>query len=424
MFPAGVCDDLNNLAGDGSVCGDSDHAISFMLGPADVIAMYSCSPPPMRYFAYDLIIDQRLTEEYPFKPGQNFGDTISSRTINTTAEDDDVFDQPALILHSADANAAQRVADAYVEHGGVDPRTISVRYVSPGTVRLYDRSAGQTWREAAPDVLSMVARLSLPESSHLEEYGLYKNTTWPVRFYFAADESKATAPVDPPLIPRFSSSIVDEVAIYSDILAELTAAVKTRFTVDGYFEGGAVGTLAHSLGVNLTSEGCYDDWDYVLGLKNNDSFVAGTRDATYGIPVCPPEGDCGMIGKMGAVAVGVVHASPHGQDAAYSSVGIDIMNYVTGQFIQTTWWMDDALEGSAARYLPDNGSPLVDQLFAVELMPKGMCAEDSKWCVELEKDAYSTTAFLMGERIYSLAATTVGPPANTTVGAQVLTFTF
>ena len=96
MFPAGVCDDLNNLGGDGSVCGDSGHAISFMLGPADVIAMYSCSPPPMRYFAYDLIIDQRLTEEYPFKPGQNFGDTISSRTINTTAEDDDVFDQPAL----------------------------------------------------------------------------------------------------------------------------------------------------------------------------------------------------------------------------------------------------------------------------------------------------------------------------------------
>ena len=29
----------------------------------------------------------------------------------------------------------------------------------------------------------------------------------------------------------------------------------------------------------------YDDWDQIFALRNNDSFVAGTRDATYGIPI-------------------------------------------------------------------------------------------------------------------------------------------
>ena len=45
-------------------------------------------------------------------------------------------------------------------------------------------------------------------------------------------------------------------------------------------------TLQTVLRLNLTATGFYDDWDVVLGKKNNDSFVAGTRDATYGCCYC------------------------------------------------------------------------------------------------------------------------------------------
>ena len=164
IFPDGICDIPTN---DGNSRCDTENGgstITYLLGPADVIAFVACSPPEMRYFSYDTIISTRLTEEYPFYPGQPFGDTISHMSINTS-EIGNAFDQPILVVLSADYKAAQTVADAYISTNKISASSVSIHGIDANTVRLWDRSNGQTWQETAPDILSMVARMAVPAAT-------------------------------------------------------------------------------------------------------------------------------------------------------------------------------------------------------------------------------------------------------------------
>jgi len=427
IFPPEMC---NLIGHSGSPLCDPNttETLLFPLGPADAIAFYGCTPPPMKFFSYDAYISTRITEEYPFYPGQNFGDSISHYTINVTNKATSIFNQPVVIIHSADANAANIVSQAFVDNsaGAVTIKDISIRGIGE-PVRLWDRSNGQTWQQVKPDVLFTVSRYSVPDGGlNNTEYKSYKASYWPVRFYFADDEAVAVSPMEPPLKNRYSDQLVDEVETYLPSLNLLADNVIDTLS-DRYN-----GVLSAQGFVNYTDIGNYDNWDYILDtLKDNSTFVVGTRDAIYGSPIFPEDVDGFMFNTSTAVVlIGVQHTPV--QQATYSSIGVDLVNVYTGAVYETHWFLDSDLIGSAQRYLPADTSPAISNaLFAIDVLPYGACASvpanEAKWCYEFGEWADKQVKIkfpiiLMGERVYSLKATLIGPAANVTLSSRVLVF--
>lgn len=420
VFPPGMCD-IPDSHGSPRCDTDSGATIAFLLGPADVVAFYVCSPPSMRYYSYDTIIDTRLTEDYPFYPGQPFGDTISNAKINTSdSEDHSPFDQPILIIQSADLTAAEDVANAYIATNKVDPAAISIRGIDSSTVRLWDRSAGQTWEESQPDVLSVVSRMAIPlDAEPNSSYDKYKGIVWPASLYLAGDEVKAVSPAKPALLSRESKAVVNEVDTLSDSFSLLKQSI-----TDSNMNAVLMGIQT----VNLTEEGYYDDWDVILERRNNDSFAVPTRDATYGLPVCLEDGACKLDSTTSAVVIGVLHKDV--LNAAYNSVGVSVMNVLNSKYLETHWIVDTDLRGSAERYL--SGSGIVDtdadSLFAIDFMPPGKCEGSSfpQWCVEFNATSMARVGvipyLILGERVYAVGDTMIGPLASEMIGTELLVF--
>ena len=108
LYPGDMCEAVPGLDGKPR-CGYTE---SFLLGSSDVMVLYMCSPPPVRYFSHDLILAVRLTEEYPFYPGQNFGNAISHLSIQVD-NNESVFDEPFVIVHAFDEDAAKRLKEEW-----------------------------------------------------------------------------------------------------------------------------------------------------------------------------------------------------------------------------------------------------------------------------------------------------------------------
>jgi hypothetical protein len=365
----------------------------------------------MRYFSHDVFISVRTTNEYPFYPGQNFGDSISMMNINTTSSSDadGVFEKPSLIIHAADGHAAETVRKAYID-AGMSADAISIRGIPASTVRLWDRSVGDSWEISRPDLLGLITRLSVP--LNVDKYNAYKSIVWPVRYYRAADSTQSFDPLEPPLKSRYSSKVIDEVA---DLGADFNMFVADVTSVHSKAFNSTLRCIQLS---NLTAEGFYDDWDVILAKENNDSYVAGTRDATYGVPTEMDAADRRLIQGTSAVLIGVIHDETI--KSAYSSVGLDV--FLMGDYAETDWFLVRDLVGSAERYRGNSS-----YFFAIDFLPPGGCAykglQSTNWCVDFNESSISLRSSMwLGERIYSVFQTTIGSSANTTIGCKLLVF--
>ena len=78
------------------------------------------------------------------------------------------------------------------------------------------------------------------------------------------------------------------------------------------------------------------------------------------------------------------------------------------------------------RYISEDEDPNASLLFAVDFMPPGGCAADAQWCVEFNQTSYDTpnARFILGERVYCLQDTMVGPPAEKTISTILPIFQF
>ena len=294
ILPAGICD-IPMYEGD-SRCSAKGLTDTFLLGAVDVIAFILCTPPPVRYFAHDMILSARLTEDYPFYPGVYFGDTISFREISdallSNEESLDVFNQPVVILQSMDALAADKVRSAYIA-AGMDSRSIFIREVSSQVVRAWDRTNRKPWQASDPDILRIISRIAIPLDGSLLEYNNYKKTVWPARFYMADDDysPKASVPYDPPLRPRFDVTVKNEIVQLSHNFHLLVRSCFRDFIIN---RKARFRITEH---VNLTSYGLYDDWVHVLAQKNNDTrnaegmyvYVCLVEASHQASTVCPSQ---------------------------------------------------------------------------------------------------------------------------------------
>lgn len=417
VFPPTMCSIPTNTGG--KRCDPTSiTALSYLLGPRDVIAFVSCTPPPMKYFSYDMIIDVRLTEAYPYYPGQNFGDPISN--LNVNVEGASAFDQPVVVIHAADTIAASQVSNAYVNfaNGSISFSSVSVRGIPSSTVRLWNRANGMQWEDSRPDILSLIMRLSVPEGGLSDpRYVAYKKTFWPVRLYFADDNLKSTTPLSTPMKSRYSNNIIKETSEYQSSLDSLEESIKANI-LDTYS-----GTYQNTATMNFTAQGYYDDWDDILALKNNASFAAPTRDAVYGLPIIENKNSYLLVKGIAGVFIGVIHSKV--LNASYSSVGIDLKNDITQQFFEVNWLLDSQLEGSASRYFPSSKS---DDLFAIDFFPPGLCHDSlyPQWCIEYSESSLSKlqARITLGERIYLLGETMIGPYAYDLIPSKLLLFQF
>jgi len=431
----GACDELERgpEQSPGVVCHPlgADEVVEavqiFFLGPSDAVVFHGCTPPPVHYFGWDMYINERMEEDFIFYPGTNFGDTLSIHDVNTAA--DDVYDQPAVVIHTADGQASRTVSDAF-EQVGVDTTSISTHALNAHELRFFNRS--QTWEDSRPDVLFMLQRVTEPFPGYEEAYERYKVARFPVRIFFGPRGEPAREPLAPVPVSREtdpSLGLPTEVELLSDPVEDLKEAVKEAMTERGaHFKGATTVTLDQS--------GYYDDWDTVLAAQSNDSYIIPTRDAGYGSPL-HVMGDVNMTNTTGLVLVGVVHTKNGTRtQARFSSLGLDVFldapcngtECLVRNVHYTQWITHSEVSGSAERYLPDDD--LVDHLFAVDFLPHGACETNgwaSDWCYEFGKGAFVTTSPgsfipILGERIYCLYNTGVGGSALESITVYGLIF--
>ena len=358
---------------------------NFVLGPADAVAWFGCTPPPSEYFGWDLIINARL-----IYPGTNFGNALSFRRTNTsaaTATDDTdgtdgtddtaataaPFAQPALVVHTADGAAAAAVAGAFAAApedggGGVAPEAVSTHALDAREIKFMNFSEADDWRSAGPDLLSMVFRATLPLDGHEDAFDRYQAAVFPVRLFVGAAGAAAGEALTPDVFPRETTAattagaasppprpspplsaaarsfkgqqeLPTEAALLGGTLDALAAAVKAAFLAGTQSQHNQTNrnqnqlpnaSYAGETAGEQTPFGYYDDWDQVLAARGNDTFVAPTRDCTYtlGIPESAFAPNALGPGLKGAgVLIGVVHTAANGTHAngvAYSSAGVSL----------------------------------------------------------------------------------------------------
>ena len=194
------------------------------------------------------------------------GDTINQCTLSTPDDAPSKFNQPSFIVQTADGGAAAAVTDSLVSDAvGVDRARISNHSLDSSVLHLYDRSEGSDWASSLPDALFSLLRVSVYDSESTRT--AYTNQSWPVSFYFAADDAAATEPLVPEVKPR--QSAYSELHL-ADALDALQDAVVARFS-EGSTEFPNATTLGNTTLDYLTT-GTYDDWERVISLRNNQTF--------------------------------------------------------------------------------------------------------------------------------------------------------
>ena len=148
----------------------------FVLGPADAVAFYGCTPPPVAYFGFDAILETRLATWYGVarderRPqhilGTNFVDALNHRAINVSDADGAgaTIRRSIARRSSSTRPTARRARRARRLRGrGRAPRGVQharARRVGAAAERPLGRERRQLGA-IAPDVLFTLLRASVP----------------------------------------------------------------------------------------------------------------------------------------------------------------------------------------------------------------------------------------------------------------------
>jgi hypothetical protein len=315
-------------------------------------------------------------------------------------------------------------------------------------LRLWDRSAGDgSWAASKPDTLFSVFRASLYAGDY--EGGdpspmrrAYQTETWPVSFYFAADDAQAEEPLVPDLAPRAVAGLSE--LHLAKALDALDAAVAARFSPTAGVPSGEFpdSTTVATSSLDYRTSGLYDDWDRIISLQNNKTYQVGTRDAVYGEPPCfdlDPEGDdevaeglAVLTGDNNAVVVfGALHTHAATFGAAFMESGVVVSDVSGSNYLFTSWLTDRDLTGSALRYLAGTEfEEVADQLFAVDVLPPGLCGNGGggnggggPWCVEFDITTAAGMLLIPAERAYSVTSDAcIGPDLDVLLPTRAYLF--
>ena len=330
-------------------------------------------------------------------------------------------------------------------------------------VKIIENQAAQTENETNKPIVSYVQSLFRGGS-------VGSNVNWLSGSNAKKDQKrlnienlgKITEPVD--VIDALNRAVELKNSMYTqtvlDLITHICEQDKTKSKSANLGAEGVCSIVDHLLGMNIGNITLVE-----AALRAMCSLitpaVVSTSTATASIAATVNSSICSITTEAGvstlAVLIGVLHRDT--MYASYNSAGVSVMNIYTWKYIETHWILDDDLRGSVLRYLNTNSTTSVntsttssttrtactttttttthsstttttsaDLFFAIDFMPPGKCSTSlyPQWCVEFNETSYkhigSSPYIILGERIYSLNETKIGPDASQTIGVQLLVF--
>ena len=171
----------------------------FVLGPADAVAFYGCTPPAVRYFRVGR--RPRVAARADGQPQHDVGTNSATRSTTCARTPSSRVDGEVLVVHTADGDAARAVADGF-EAAGASRAAARTRSARRSCASSTARRAPAAWPAVAPDVLLALLRASVPANrTALDEWAALE---WPVRP--TASDDAAAAPLAPAPAPRETAS--------------------------------------------------------------------------------------------------------------------------------------------------------------------------------------------------------------------------
>jgi hypothetical protein len=461
LLPAGACEipsctntsvqECHARCSTKSAANPTGADMSFTMGPNDVIVSLACTPPEVKYFSNDIYISTReLHEQYPFYPGINFGDVgLNNKRINVNNEapynqEEGIWNKPYSLFTSADKKHLSIVQKAYEKY--FPTSATNIRQIDQTVVNMYKYNEGESvdYKDTKPDLLFAVTRASLPVDEAAFE--VWQRVVLPVRYYRAKNMQESEEPYKPTCIPRIPTTIPEAYPFFNEKETLQKSYDTLKESVISNAQQQQKLNYVATLDLKSDVPGFYDDWNSILAMKNNASFIIPTRDALYGMPAWAytPDTDFSTItitDKTHAVFIGIRHSVTLG--ASYSQPQLAIQKFPSGKVTHTIAFNDDEVVGSAERYFTGNSDvskELQSLFYAVDIRPVGQCEKYSStfiseklngidtYCFEFfpqdsdNKLNLNTHLLFPGERIYALSSTTIGPATETTLMSELLVF--
>jgi len=318
LFPKGYCEymDTKIVMREDKICPSS-----FLLGPADAMVFYGCTPPAAKYFSFEGLISGRLFP-HRFYPRTNFGDAPNHLSLNTTrgtgalgGGNSQVFDSTTVLIVTGNPETARSTKAVFVA-AGIPEHALNVLPIPEATSTGHEirfLRPGAAWWQAKPDgfrVRMRVHGFDAPDAG-----AQYMQQEWPA-FVLRARSSK-------PSTVRFRSTDVNlnlrplKEIPYTDLRSVKGMrpdASEASSSLDAAFQGGVrllpddvkslsneVKLLSDRVVSTLRAEGLVlhetrsfipkggEDWEESLDFnwirpRNASGVVYPTRDAAYFFP--------------------------------------------------------------------------------------------------------------------------------------------
>lgn len=376
-------------------------AFAYHLREDEAIVQIGRTPPQAGFFSYQSYLVMRYEEANKQYQAlfNSIGDTINNRTIKTESSTEDTFDQPVIIISTADRKVDELVRQAAVAAGY--PQGIMNTDVIPSSVvrmGLEDRT----------DLLGFVSRVAIPASR--DALSAYIDNPGAVVFRVTPREPMTP---DPFGVPRLRVRGTGETELHLlPALEELRQAILAEY--QGYRAAEAPAFVALPEGYNATQSlinalGDNRDAAYFSTVEV-DAWTKKDdprREAAFLLPDDPDDF---------VIVYGVNHETTG--KATYANCVVYGLRYLNG----VATFDSRECRGSAERYLP--GHPQAPYLYAWKIARN---SNGEPHCLEVPAGPQSygiglDDRLILFFRAYLEEATQTGPAHNELVMDRMIKF--
>jgi len=195
LFPKGYCEYMDTKI---AMQKDKICPSSFLLGQADAMVFFGCTPPAAKYFSFECLISGRLFP-HRFYPRTNFGDALNHLSLNTTrgsgslgGGNGQVFDSTTVLIVTGNPQTAQSAKATFIA-AGIPEHALNVLPIPEATPTGHEirfLRPGAAWWQAKPDgfrVRMRVHGFDAPDAG-----AQYLQQEWPA-FVLRARSSKPSS---------------------------------------------------------------------------------------------------------------------------------------------------------------------------------------------------------------------------------------
>ncbi len=388
-------------ASDMKIDPDDGLAFAYHLRPDEAIVQIGRTPPEAGFFSYQSYLTMRYDpdSERHLALFNSIGDTINNLTINTQSATTDKFNQPVIIISTADKEIDRLVRTA-AQNAGYSPNMINTDIIPSAAVNM--------GLEEEADLFGFVSRIAIPRDK--DELNAYIEDPGSIIFRLTPEK-----PVTPDLFPVPTLRVRGTGKTELDLLPaveELRQAILARYDNLAATELPAYVALPEGFTATqskINTIGDNRDAAYFCTVEI-DAWTKGEdsrRDAAFTLPDGPDD----FI-----IIYGVNHETTG--KAMYANCVVYGLQYLNG----VTHIDSRTYQGSAHDYIP--GNPDAEYLYAWKIARK---SRGDPYCLEVPigPQRYGVSLddrLMLFFRAYLEESTQVGPAYNELVIDRAIKF--